>query len=36
MTDLVTASRAFDAFQKALDAFQQADHKVVTTVPGDS
>jgi flagellar basal body rod protein FlgG len=33
MTELVSASRAFDAFQKAIDAFRQADQKVTTTVP---
>ena len=35
MADLVSASRSFDAFQKAIDAFRQADTKIVTTVPGD-
>jgi flagellar basal-body rod protein FlgF len=35
MTDMVSASRSFDAFQRAIDAFRQADTKVVTTVPGD-
>jgi flagellar basal-body rod protein FlgF len=35
MTDLVTASRTFDAFQRAIDAFRDADQKIVTTVPGD-
>lgn len=34
MTELVSASRAFEAFQRALDAFRDADRKVVTTVPG--
>jgi flagellar basal body rod protein FlgG len=33
MTELVSASRAFDAFQKAIEAFHQADQKVTTTVP---
>lgn len=33
MTDLVTAQRSFDAFQRAIDAFREADRKVVTTVP---
>jgi len=33
MTELVSASRAFDAFQRAIDAFKQADQKVTTTVP---
>ncbi len=34
MTDLVTASRTFDAFQKALDAFRDMDHKAVSSVAG--
>lgn len=34
MTDLVSASRAFEAFQRALDAFRDADRRVVSTVPG--
>jgi len=33
MTDIVTATRTFEAFQRAIDAFQEADRKVVTTVP---
>ncbi|MGD0677184.1 MAG: flagellar hook basal-body protein [Polyangiaceae bacterium] len=33
MTDLVTASRNFDAFQRIIDTFQNEDRKVVTTVP---
>jgi flagellar basal-body rod protein FlgF len=33
MTDLVTASRTFEAFQRVIDAFRDADRKVVTTVP---
>jgi flagellar basal-body rod protein FlgF len=33
MTDLVTATRTFEAFQRVIDAFRDADHKVVTTVP---
>jgi len=33
MTDLVTASRTFDAFQRILDTFRDEDRKVVTTVP---
>jgi flagellar basal body rod protein FlgG len=33
MSELVSASRAFDAFQRAIDAFHQADEKVTTTVP---
>jgi flagellar basal body rod protein FlgG len=36
MTELVTASRNFDAFQRAIDAFHDADHLLVTSVPGDS
>jgi flagellar basal-body rod protein FlgF len=36
MSELVTASRTFDAFQRALDTFRDADQKVVTSVPGDS
>jgi flagellar basal body rod protein FlgG len=35
MTDLVTASRTFDAFQRAMDAFHDADQKAVTSVAGD-
>lgn len=33
MTDLVTATRQFDAFQRALDAFHDADKKAVNNVP---
>ena len=33
MTDLVTASRTFEAFQRIIDTFRDADRKVVTTVP---
>lgn len=33
MTDLVTANRTFEAFQRAIATFQQADQKVATTVP---
>lgn len=36
MTDLVTATRTFEAFQRAIDAFRDADRKVVTTVQGTS
>ncbi len=36
MTDLVTASRTFEAFQRVIDAFRDADRKVATTVPGVS
>jgi flagellar basal-body rod protein FlgF len=34
MTDLVTATRTFDAFQRVIDAFREADRRVVTSVPG--
>ncbi|MBI5512161.1 MAG: flagellar hook basal-body protein [Deltaproteobacteria bacterium] len=34
MTDLVTASRNFEAFQRVIEAFREADRRVVTTVPG--
>jgi flagellar basal-body rod protein FlgF len=33
MTDLISASRTFEAFQRAIDAFREADRKVVTSVP---
>lgn len=33
MTDLVTASRTFEAFQKMLDTMGEADRKLLTTVP---
>jgi flagellar basal body rod protein FlgG len=33
MTELVTANRTFEAFQRAISTFQQADEKVTTTVP---
>ena len=33
MTDMVTASRTFEAFQKMLDTFGECDRKVLTTVP---
>jgi flagellar basal-body rod protein FlgF len=33
MTDLVTATRTFEAFQRVIDAFRDADRKVTTTVP---
>jgi flagellar basal-body rod protein FlgF len=36
MSELVNASRTFDAFQRALDTFHDADQKVVTSVAGDS
>lgn len=34
MTDLMSASRTFEAFQRVLDAFNEVDRKLVTTVPG--
>ncbi len=34
MTDLVTASRTFEAFQRMLDTFSECDRKVLTTTPG--
>ena len=34
MTDLVSASRTFEAFQRVIDAFRDADRKVVTTTAG--
>ena len=33
MTDLMTASRTFEAFQKVLDQFGEIDRKLLTTVP---
>ncbi len=33
MTELVTATRTFEAFQRAIDAFRDADRKVTATVP---
>jgi len=33
MTDLVTASRTFEAFQRMLDTFGEIDRKVLTTIP---
>jgi flagellar basal body rod protein FlgG len=35
MTDIVTASRTFEAFQSALQTFGDMDRKLVTTVPGN-
>jgi flagellar basal body rod protein FlgG len=32
MSELVSASRAFDAFQRAIDVFRQADQKVTASV----
>jgi len=34
MTELVTASRTFEAFQRMLDTFGECDRKVLTTTPG--
>jgi len=34
MTDLVAASRTFEAFQRMLDTFSECDRKVLTTTPG--
>lgn len=34
MTDMVTATRTFEAFQRVIEAFREADRRVVTTVPG--
>lgn len=36
MTDMVTASRTFEAFQKMLDTFSECDRKVLTTTPAYS
>ena len=36
MTDLVTATRTFDAFKKVIDTFHDADRRVVETVPSAS
>jgi flagellar basal body rod protein FlgG len=36
MTDLVQASRTFEAFQRVIDTFRDADRSVVTTVPSVS
>lgn len=33
MTEMVTASRTFEAFQKMLDTFSECDRKVLTTTP---
>lgn len=33
MTELVTATRTFDAYQRVIDAFREADRRVVTSVP---
>lgn len=34
MTDLISATRTFEAFQRAIDAFRDADKKAATTVAG--
>lgn len=34
MTDLMSASRTFEAFQRVLDAFNEVDRKLVSSVPG--
>jgi flagellar basal body rod protein FlgG len=34
MTELLTATRTFEAFQRAMDAFRDADRKAATTLPG--
>ena len=34
MTDLVGASRTFEAFQRVIDTFRDADRSAATTVPG--
>jgi flagellar basal body rod protein FlgG len=34
MSELMTATRTFEAFQRAIDAFGEADRKLLTTVPG--
>jgi flagellar basal-body rod protein FlgF len=34
MTEMMSASRTFEAFQRVLDAFNEVDRKLVTTVPG--
>ncbi len=34
MTDLVSANRVFEAFQRAIDTFRDADKRLVSTVPG--
>lgn len=36
MTDLVNASRTFEAFQRVIDTFRDEDRKVVTSVPSVS
>ncbi|MDO9021138.1 MAG: flagellar hook basal-body protein [Deltaproteobacteria bacterium] len=34
MTEMVTATRTFEAFQRVIDAFREADRRVVSSVPG--
>jgi flagellar basal body rod protein FlgG len=34
MTDMVTATRTFEAFQRVIEAFREADRRVVSSVPG--
>jgi flagellar basal body rod protein FlgG len=36
MTELVDASRTFEAFQRVIDAFRDADRAAVTTLPSVS
>jgi flagellar basal-body rod protein FlgF len=36
MTDLVSATRTFEAFQKVIDAFRDADRKVITVPDGSA
>lgn len=33
MTEIVSASRSFEAYEKAIDAFREIDRRLVTTVP---
>ena len=33
MTELVTATRTFEAFQRVIDTFRDADRQAVTSVP---
>jgi flagellar basal body rod protein FlgG len=33
MTEMMQASRTFEAFQKVLDQFGEMDRKLLTTVP---
>ena len=34
MTEMVTATRTFEAFQRVIDAFREADRRVLSSVPG--